>query len=240
MEAIDLSALAYKNKTEIFNTLNQKYKDKRCIDIPETDVQGFFCTRNNIAWVVIRGTEIDSWDDWTTNLSTGFINTQWGEAHEGFVKDAVSAMGMMHTIINLARGAGHKVIFTGHSLGAATAIQMFARATDGLCIPIEAPRSFSKEAAKVFGLKHGNKIYPVVNNNDPVWNMPPKIAGYRHVYHTNVQYIDRKGVVRQGITKWDKFCDSIMGYLYSWFKLKLDSLEDHKIDNIAEIWRRQL
>jgi len=246
MEALDLSKLAYKDKHDVEYALMMSHALIHYIDLPAVDVQGFVCTQDRDTWIVIRGTEIDNIADWETNFDFTKTISSWGEVHKGYHIDSRCTMHSIERILRDVSNRGDRVIFTGHSQGAAVALQMFASFMNwnpghkAICIPIEAPRSFSKEAAKLFGNSHGSKVYPVIHNNDIIHNIPPRCMDYAHVSNTNLQYIDRKGKVHHKISKWNRFKDSMLGYIRSWSKLKLDSLSDHSISNIRDIWRKQL
>ena len=246
LTAIQLSKLAYDPLPKIMAKLNiAGYTDVKAFNGLESDVQGFFCTDKVKAWVVIRGTEIDSLRDWKRNFNAGFHQSHWGEVHKGFYFGAIVGINYILPELNKAIEEGKEIIFTGHSQGAAIALQMFAcneykRNKLCKCIPVEAPRSFSKAAAKKFGAWWGRHIYPVINNNDIVTNVPTRFMGYAHVERTYVQYIDRKGNVRQGITWKNKFFDRLLGMLSHLGKPGLDVLEDHNIGTIERVWKEQM
>ena len=244
MKAIDLSALVYKTEAEVRKRLEGKDSEVYWIDIPDSDIQAVCVITDTEVWVAIRGTEITNLRDWKRNFNYDKVSSRWGFVHEGFYTAAKEIAEVIYSYLGQDI-LNKKYYFTGHSMGGAVAVQLFAYfmgliPVSAVCIPIEAPRSCSELTAEVLGTSWGSLIYPVVNNNDIVWNIPPKAMNFRHVYYTNVQYIDRKGSVHHKISKWNKFYDSTMGYIRSWLSFKVDSLADHDIGTIRDIWRKQL
>lgn len=245
MQAMNLSTLAYKSEEEVLAGLAH-CSYAHWFNLKHMDIQGFFFEGRNQAGVVIRGTT--SLADWLNNLDVSFTNSAWGEVHSGFKACAEEVMKEIGSMLFKAKVGGKQIIFTGHSLGGAVATQLFAdymfadymygtiNKHNNLCIPIEAPRNFSKEAAELFGQCHGDSIYPVIHNNDIVPRMPPTTMGYADIPNTHLQYINSSGKVVNKISLWDR----LLGYLKSLGKPGLDSLEDHDLSTIQELWHKQL
>ena len=242
LKAIELSELAYADRGVVMQELLPKAMNLKILDIEDCGVQGFFYETYDTTWVVIRGTEFDSLDDWMTNLDCEFIMSEWGEVHKGFYTDMVAVTLELYDDIQIALARNKQVIFTGHSQGAAVATLLHSDNYyhNTLCIPIESPRCMSKLAAEQYGTVHGRRIYQVINNNDIVPSVPPKAMGYRHVYNTHLRYINRKGKVLHKISGWDKFIDKMFGYVRDFGKIGLDGLKDHSIGTIKELWKNQM
>ena len=242
LEAITLSELAYENQKKVELALVHKAKHLKHIDIPSFDIEGFFYETENTAWVVIRGTEMTSINDWFTNLDCSFTPTGWGDIHHGFYQDALMAYHSIRDDIAIATARGKEVIFTGHSQGAAVATLMFAMHANSIsmCIPIESPRCFSKAAAETFGTMYGHKVFQVINNNDVVPRLPPRVLGYRHIPNANLRYINRKGKVLHKVSKWNKIIDNFLGLIRDIGKPGLDGIKDHDIGDIKNIWKNQM
>ena len=251
MKAIDLSALAYLEPYEIEIGIGSEFYNFHWIENEETDTQVFICEDDTHKWVLFRGTEFDSFNDWVTNLNCSFTQGTWGEVHEGFWNDVESVRGGIIDHIDRNIRIGKKIIFAGHSLGAACAELFFSDLCGGMhnrghmCIPIEPPRSMSKGAAKNFGRVHGSKIHHVVNNNDIVTRVPTRSMGYAHVENINLNYLDEDGNLHHEMSWWEMFKDRVKGYIFDFEEIGLDELgldciKDHSIHEVQRIWRKLL
>lgn len=245
-KAIDLSALAYQDPADIENALKGQADGFKWIENEETDTQAFICEDDSHTWVTYRGTEFDNIEDWITNIDCRFTAGPWGEVHRGFYNDvkSVEAEIFSHLVKNTLSGV--PVAFTGHSQGAADAELSFSHRChlmgieDQVCIPIEPPRNMSKNAAESFGSVHGSKIYHVINNNDTVCRVPPRLWGYGHVQGINLNYLDEDGGLHHDISWWERFKDRVKGRVYDFGEFGTDGIKDHDITEVQRIWRNLL
>ena len=246
MKAIDLSAMAYLDPSEIEDKIEGHFYTFQWIENKEADTQVFICEDDEQTWVVFRGTEFDNFDDWITNLDCSFIHGEWGEVHKGFYNDVESVRFDIVDHIHESIMKDKQIIFTGHSQGAACAELLFSETCrylpyqNQICIPIEPPRNMSREAAKVFGKAHGSKVYHVVNNNDVVTRVPTRLMGYAHVENINLNYLDEDGLLHHKISWWEKFKDRVKGRIYDFGELGTDGIKDHSISEVQRIWRELL
>jgi pimeloyl-ACP methyl ester carboxylesterase len=106
--------------------------------------------------------------------------------------------------IDSAQKRGRRVVIAGHSLGAATAIELAAIAESESSQPITAvvalcaPRSADSEHAKRLASRLGNRLLRVINSRDFVCMVPPAWFGFRHVGQTH--YFDRNGNYHPALT----------------------------------------
>lgn len=243
-KAIDLSALAYQDPADIENALKGKFEDFQWVENKDTDTQVFICSDDEAIWVSFRGTEFTNLKDWITNLDCSFIDSPWGAVHRGFWNDINSVHLQIFDRLVKEIGTGRRIIFTGHSQGAADTELYFSKRcydlpyANQICIPIEPPRSMSREAALLFGQHFGSKIYHVINNNDVVCRVPTRIMGYNHVHNINLNYLDEDGNLHHDISWWERFKDRVKGRIYDFGELGTDGIKDHLITEIQKIWAR--
>jgi len=198
------------------------------------------------AWVVFRGTEFDSLNDWITNLDCRFRSSLWGPVHKGFRDDVESIAFELGAHLIDATMDNKQIIITGHSQGAADAeqymMQRCAIFPEGKhkCIAIAPPRSMSEQTAIDFGSKNGHNIYHIINNNDVVTRVPPRFMEYHHTHMKNLRYLDEDGQVHSNISWWEKFKDRIKGRLYDFGELGTDGVKDHSITEYQRIWKALL
>lgn len=239
LKAIELSQITYLDQESIMHILSENYKlgFRYTFNIKQTDAQGFMIIepKEKRAWVVIRGTS--SIADWGTNLNIAFSNSPWGKVHTGFYTDALSIKNEIDRQLKVIP-IDYQIVYTGHSQGAAVATQLFLMdiTENSICIPIESPRSCSVNTAKIVGIMRGERIWPVIHNNDIVVRAPPACAGYGHISKTNTQYINRKGKVSDKLPWFRKWYDSLMGYIDDVGKPGLDAIKDHDLDVIYSHW----
>ena len=242
MKAIYFSALAYEDPDDIEHEIKHQNTGFKWIENKETDTQAFICEDEQHTWVSIRGTEFDNFNDWITNLNCSFTDGPWGKVHQGFSDAVASVKAQIFSRLIRNIVSGKKVIFTGHSQGAAVAELMFSArcyrlpTQSQICIPIETPRNMSKEAGQAFGDAHGSDIFHVVNNNDIVCRVPTGLMGYGHVTGINLNYLDEDGNLHHDISWWERFKDRVKGRVYDFGELGTDGIKDHSISEVQKIW----
>jgi triacylglycerol lipase len=154
--------------------------DVRIIGDPASDTHAFAAVRGDTVVVAFRGTS--SLSNFQTDA--GFLKTAalGGNVHRGFwaasqsVQDQVAA-----ALKDLA--PGRKVIFTGHSLGAALAQLAALQFADGggqvdgvytYGTPRVGDAAFGAHYDRVLG----DKTFAHINNKDMVARVPPTMLGY--------------------------------------------------------------
>jgi len=148
--------------------------------------------------------------------------TEFGEVHSGFLKAINSVWGPISKFIEQANKKGaNKLWFTGHSLGAALAVLAAAKVTlDPASWPVEKYETcglYTIGQPRVGNLTFASKLEEaikdryvrVVNNNDPVTNIPLKFWKFRH--SGKIYYIDRKGHFRLDMSESDRKWDKLLG-----------------------------
>jgi hypothetical protein len=135
--------------------------------------------------LVFRGTEVDA-RDWLTDLDT--LLTPWSDGarvHRGFAQ----ALDLVWTLIeaSLATHSG-RLLFTGHSLGAALATLAASRFRPDAMYTFGSPRVGDIGLGHVLaGVVHQRFVHCC----DIVPRVPPEVLDYRHV--GQLIYVDRRG-----------------------------------------------
>src|SRR5262249_47569136 len=154
--------------------------DVRIIEDRDSDTHAFAAVRGDTVIVSFRGTS--SLSNFQTDA--GFFKTSafGGSVHRGFYHAAQSVWSQVQEALkDLA--PGKKVIFTGHSLGAALAQIASLQYADGGgqvegVYTYGTPRVGDAKFAAHYDRLLGEKTFQHVNNRDIVSRVPPALLGY--------------------------------------------------------------
>jgi triacylglycerol lipase len=217
------ATLAYKPKQTAMEAVKADgYSMFQPFECRRTDTQGFVCTNGTMAYVSFRGTE--SFRDLLSDIKFRKVKyPNGGMVHRGFYEAARSVLNPINRVI-LSLPTPRRIIFTGHSLGAALALICadLLPLNPGAVYLFGCPRVFGKDAALGYNERLGSKTIRYVNNNDIIPMIPPALLGYRHVGHEI--YIDHRGIERRWIGWRSKVIDRIVGRVKSPI---LDGILDH-------------
>lgn len=138
-----------------------------------------------LAVLSFRGTEVDA-RDWATDLDTGMIPwPEGGRVHRGFA--AALELIWPEVATALATVAG-RLLYTGHSLGAALATLASTRRRPAALYTFGSPRVGDLAfGATLAGLEHRRFVHCC----DIVTRVPPEVLDFRHV--GALVYVDREG-----------------------------------------------
>jgi hypothetical protein len=192
------------------------------------------CTWND-EWFIVafRGTEGKEWSDIKADLSVDSVNAKGfvGRVQTGFQHELDKLIPKLSTFI-MKKYDNRKVVYTGHSLGAAMATLAASRAethVDSL---------FTYGSPRVGNAKFVNSLsylphFRFVNNADAVTKVPFRHWGYRH--HGELRYIDAMGNVDVKSHMWSRFWDRIVGRLDGILnKNYFDGVSDHSCSNYCD------
>lgn len=230
-----LSALAYQDPADIENEIHKDgFENFYFIENSDTDTQAFLCSLPEVVFLSFRGTTFTSWDDWVTNLDCGFEPCPFGRVHTGFWQDVGSVyLDIMSELVKHIVQQRHLII-TGHSQGAGDAnamgLKMLGEYRDVYrVIHYGGPRTVDSVAANHIDTFYPDVFHRIVNNNDLVTRVPPRISGYKHF--GNLHYFLQTGEYTTNISAWEMFLDRIQGKIADIGELHLDCLQDHMIDS---------
>lgn len=234
LDTVRLSALAYKEPADIEAEIkNLGFNNFRFVKNDLTNTQCFLCSKENIVYLSFRGTTFDDWEDWATNLDCEFVDCKFGQFFKGFWLDVESVYDEILGVLVAHIVQNRKLIITGHSQGAGDAaamgVRMLGEHRDVFrVIHYGGPRVVDSDAAYYLDRHFPDVFYRIVNNNDLVTRVPPRVFGFSHF--GNLGYFTEDGVFSTDITWWDRFLDRIHGKIADIGEMHLDCLKDHMID----------
>jgi len=156
-----------------------------------TNTFGYVGVQGNNVEVVFRGTQSNSLTNWIEDLAAAkgapYPNVPGATVHAGFYDTYVSVRAAVRSAVTLLvnQTKPAKVIFTGHSLGAALATLAAVDITPLLDVPTVvynygSPR-VGNQAFQTFYQKLISTTYRIVNMNDMVPHLPTASMGFHHV-----------------------------------------------------------
>jgi hypothetical protein len=149
---------------------------------PRTGAAAFAARRSSdgMALLSFRGTQPDDHKDLKTNLQA--ILVPWpesaGQAHEGFAKAVRALKPKILDWIQSANPDTHKLILSGHSLGAAMATLAATIWRPEWLVTLGSPRVGDAQLVATVSATH---LVRIVDCCDVVTDLPPEIGGYVHI-----------------------------------------------------------
>ncbi|MBU1193950.1 MAG: lipase family protein [Proteobacteria bacterium] len=238
-----LSLLAYESSFPGWNILSLEnklladgFEKFHWIENFETDTQCFLSSRDGYVYLTFRGSSTDA--DWETNFDFEQVPCMWGYLHGGFLADVKSVYWQIKTALAAYLAGGQKLIITGHSQGAAVAVIMGIAFLE-VCDPLEAvihfggPRVADPFCADYIDDHFPNIFHRVVNNNDVVTRIPPRIMNYSHF--GKLHYFLGDGTYTDNISEWGRFLDRMAYKIDFGGKYGIDIFNDHMPENYAAL-----
>ena len=244
-KAIDFAELAYQDPADIESALKGKSESFKWIESKETDTQVFICEDDEAVWISFRGTEFDGPDelkDLKTDFNFKLVSGHYGKEHKGFSIGCKSVYNEIMYHLTIRKVNNKPVYVDGHSLGGGLGENFCAKALFynqpvSKLITIGGPRAMGNISAKIFGYFWGHNIHSVVNNNDIVTRIPPRIFNYSHVDNRNLYYLTEDGELIVDPGQWELFLDRVKGRFYDFGEFGTDGLKDHSIAEYKRIWK---
>ncbi len=184
-------------------------------------------------FLVFRGTEPTSWNQWATDAK--FLRRPFyiGKIHRGFRNSVRLIWPDIMTCLKDVYLAKKKRLFvTGHSLGAGMSQVAASRLEfkEGLhptaIYNFGCPRAFNFKGADLYNQRLGRRTYRIVNNNDIICNLPLEPMGYSHV--GQFKYITADCELRDDPSYWWLLLDGVWGGVQALSDLNLiDAVTDH-------------
>ncbi len=243
LTTVVLSNLAYESSMEYWSVEKLKkavedlgFENFEWIENPESDTQCFLCSKGEYTYLTFRGSSTEA--DWYTNFDISFILCRFGRIHKGFSEDAKSVKQQVQDSLIKHIIKKRKLIITGHSQGADVACSMAIELLDH-SIEIEAvihyggARLVDFKAAIRLDKKYPNLFHRVVNNNDVVTRIAPRLFGYRHF--GQLHYFKGDGTYTTDISAWERFLDR-MKYKFDFGgEYGIDIFNDHAPDKYVAL-----
>jgi len=184
-------------------------------------------------FLVFRGTEPTSWNQWATDANLLRKPFCIGEIHRGFANSVeLIWSNIMECLNNVYLGKEKRLFIAGHSLGAgmsqvaASKLEFEEELHPTAIYNFGCPRALNCEGAKQYNQRLGSCTYRVVNNNDIVCNVPLEIMGFSHV--GQFKYISASGELRDDLSDWRLLLDGVWGGAKALSDLKIAAfITDH-------------
>jgi hypothetical protein len=233
--------------------LNKGYEDCTIIESKEKGSFGFICedisNKKHCMYITIRGSDskgpnksiVEMKKDWALNkkcglagLKTDVFGTLW--VHEGFKESADSLS--QQVMRNIQAVNPERIIFNGHSLGAATAkllslMFMYTPGAEVAQYGFGEPRSLGHSSKKfindIFGDSLFSPCHRIWNNNDFVVRIPMRVMGYSHYGKPYLLTEEHELIYDPSL--WTIFTDKASGIIKDIFEKGLDGEKDHYIEN---------
>ncbi|HSG05368.1 MAG TPA: lipase family protein, partial [Nitrospiria bacterium] len=98
------------------------------------------------------------------------------------------------------------------------------------------PRTGDKRFARKYNSLFRSRTFRFINNNDLVTRLPPRVLKYRHI--GEVIYLDHRGRLRSGLSRWREFLDRVRGFMVDVGELGPDAINDHFIRDYVRVIRK--
>ena len=153
--------------------------------------------QNDVLVVAFRGTDIAQLADVWTDLDYEKVETELGEVHKGFYEASQALMRSVVAAIE-HRGNPRHVWLTGHSLGGAIAtlamrqLELQGHRISGL-VTFGQPRVGDHAFTKAMNRRLGTRMLRVINEDDVVASLPPRIPFVMPAYYSGgsvIQFLD--------------------------------------------------
>lgn len=178
--------------------------------------QALTCTRDGNLFVCYRGTEPRALDDWITDAKFKLVDAGpderlgagRGKVHAGFVNALRHTRDLLEQVM-VASTDVQRVVFTGHSLGAALAtlhcrrwLASQHRKSPVALVTFGSPRVGNQEFCQdlAAALDGQGTAQRWVNNRDIVTRVPPRANGYTHL--EPVHFFDERGELKADSADW--------------------------------------
>ncbi|MBK8101073.1 MAG: lipase family protein [Planctomycetes bacterium] len=190
----------------------------------EKDTQVMVGTRGNDVVVCYRGTEPTKLEDWLTDAKFKLVPAQErklgaGRVHGGFATALDLVAARVDKLVQSLVTKESRLVFTGHSLGAALASLhacRWAPQREVALVTFGSPRvgdgEFARQVDQLLGKGTSLRF---VNGRDLVTRVPPRSLGFDHL--GKVMYFDDRGALQQDGAEW-----------FRWLADVLDAADDFK------------
>lgn len=187
--------------------------------------------------VCYRGTEATRLEDWLADASFKLVarpaDFGEGQVHGGFAAALDATAKNVDELVRDALAAGaRRIVFTGHSLGAALATlhavrwQRAAAGQELALVTFGSPRvgdvPFARACAAAFAQRIALRF---VNGRDLVTRVPPRSLGFDHF--GAVRYFDDRGVLQRDGAEWFRWLADVIDASTDLRRAAGRTVEDH-------------
>ena len=156
------------------------------------DAYGFAtCHASGLCVLAFRGTQIDHYQDFLTNIQTLPEYCRYGRVHTGFQKSAQALQPLAENWLKKMTAKRTHLLICGHSLGGAIATLLAMALQPDTLITIGCPRVGDDAFVSSLLGQPQLQVIRVVNCCDAVPTVPPTFLGYEHA--GNALYLDCNG-----------------------------------------------
>jgi hypothetical protein len=199
--AASLAFYTYKPEKELNDAIENMKKIMRHDEVDLTyihssGVDAFILRCKNTVFVIVRGT--DGSFDWLTNSMVSKISFNVGKVHKGFFHSGKRLFSEVERYVDFT----DRIIFIGHSLGAATVtvagVLMENSGYENIrgVIALSSPRVGNKSFAQFADISLGDRLIRTQSTRDFVSRVPPFFLNYchcgKHIYFDRIGRIHIK------------------------------------------------
>jgi triacylglycerol lipase len=252
----EAALLAYANEESVRSTAEKQWSLKLVYMFEKVEAaQGFLAVGDGFAVLAFRGTE-KKLEDWQTDIAFELTAKpsvyDKCETHKGFSDDLEKVYADIKT--ELAKNIGKDTLLyvTGHSLGAALATLMAARLTaekQKVCgvhavYTFGSPRVGDPAFATAYTYALGNSTYRVINAEDLVTRVPPRIVPTKPQWHYDhvgqIVYFDTDGRMQLNAGFWERFLNTLINAVQDFRNEIKTCIKDHSMEGYVRLLKKQL
>ena len=245
----EAASLAYAAQESVRNALaNWGFDAPRMFERAEA-AQAFLTVAGDksVALLAFRGTE-KKLEDWKADAAFApkASPTGIGRTHHGFTEALGQVYDEVTKELRNCMGQNTLLYITGHSLGGALATLMAERLaadkTPGVhsVHTFGSPRVGDPEFTQAYHQALGHCTYRIVNGEDPVTRVPPRViptTDWRYDHVGKIVYFDADGRMQLNASFWDRFVNTAINAVADFRKTSKAALADHSMDHYVRLLR---
>jgi len=247
----EAALLAYSEEAPVRAAVQQWGLDLAYFFVEVEACQGYLAVSadKKIAVLAFRGTE-KKLEDWQVDTEFKFVKSPIGpgQTHYGFTSELNLVYDKLAAKLQERLGPDTLLYLTGHSLGAALATLMAARLVKAQknygvhsVHTFGSPRVGDLDFAKDYELALGHCTYRVVNAEDLVTRVPPRIipGEPRHYEHVGqIVFFDSDGDLQLNAGFWERFLNTVINAVQDFRDEIKTSIKDHSMELYVRLLKK--